>query len=532
MTETRGDGDLGDVAGLVEHAAAVAASWSASASTATSVGQERGILRLFGVHGLDRAGRPLAAEVLNRWLTPDPRRLASGIALPFAVALAEYDLPPQELALEIAGGGIDLGLEAELLAEPGRRNLAEAEAARLARLALERIDANRTARRELLAVLGDPPRPLVGASLVEPAVGEATEEAVAAITAGVDLVRAEVPPVRELTERMTSAGLEAPLWHPRTAVGVASGAEDGEPAPTGSQRGLATLRRTIDEAAAERRSYVRLATSASPLAAPEQAVVAGFERIDIVFADVMAEILGGHIDPDRALADHAFAQRLVARAGAGLLVGPGPLVVGPEVASGFPSDPTTRAGRGLALQLLGIHLARRHGLEPGAILVDVLPSWLVAEPWPGARALAELAVRRATLPDHPLVFVEPSAEEVDSERWFAIVAALLPDVGSPHLVVRRPGTTLARRVRAVRSASAVAIDVAAARTPPQLRGPALEHARAAIAAAARTIESLSNRGWRAVLGDAIAITPASRMGADAVVERSDAFDPFGELVAG
>ena len=144
--------------GLRERAHGLAASWGAAAAGTTTVGQERAILRLFGVTGLDRAGRPLAAEIVERYLAPDPRRLGGGIALPFAMAMSEYDLAPGALALEVAAGGVDLGLEAELLADPERRARAVAAATSLARTALDRVDANRIARRELLTLLGDPRR--------------------------------------------------------------------------------------------------------------------------------------------------------------------------------------------------------------------------------------------------------------------------------------------------------------------------------------------------------------------------------------
>ena len=46
-------------------------------------------------------------------------------------------------------------------------------------------------------------------------------------------------------------------------------------------------------------------TVASAFAAPEQAVVAAFERIDLVEADPIREIVEDNVDPGRALADHA-----------------------------------------------------------------------------------------------------------------------------------------------------------------------------------------------------------------------------------
>ena len=57
---------------------------------------------------------------------------AAASLLPFAMALVEYDLQPQRLALDIASGAVDLGMEAELLRESDRRAVAEEEARRLA----------------------------------------------------------------------------------------------------------------------------------------------------------------------------------------------------------------------------------------------------------------------------------------------------------------------------------------------------------------------------------------------------------------
>src|SRR5439155_8000597 len=132
------------------------------------------------------------------------------------------------------------------------------------------------------------------------------------------------------------------------------------------------LRSALDRAAAERRGYVRLATVVPALGAPEGAVVAAFERIDMIGADAIAEIVADGVEPDRALADHAFAQRLLQRAGVMLMVGAGPLVVAPDLSAGLPSDPATRAGRALALQVLGVALARGAGLEGQQIVIDPL----------------------------------------------------------------------------------------------------------------------------------------------------------------
>jgi hypothetical protein len=524
--------DWGSLDRLAAGAEAIAGAWGARARASTTIGQERAILRLFGVHGLDGAGRPLAGATVDRWLAGDPRGLGTGIALPFAMALLEYDLEPQQLALDVASGSIDLALEAELLREQDRRAVAEVEASRLGTAAIERIDAQRTVRRETIAMLGDAARPWLGVTLREPDVDAALDEAASLIAAGIDFIRIEVPIGRELADRMTDAGLEVPTWRPRADARATDEREPVEPAPTGSQRAIARLRGAVDRAAATRRAYVRLATVAPALGAPEGAVVAAFERIDLIGSDAMAEIVSNGVEPDRALADHAFAHRLARRAGTTILVGPGPLVVAPDLSSGVPSDPATRAGRALALQSLGVALARSDGLVADQVIVGALPPWLTDEPAAGARALAEVAVRRALFPGHPLGFIEPSVGTDRSVLWPYVQAASAVHAGEIALVLRSAHLVShdAASVRVARAASLVAGDVALATVPGELRGVALDHARGMVAAAIATLDRLGDHGWRTVAGDPPPGTRAPFAASDAATERSEAFDPFGSLL--
>jgi D-Lysine 5,6-aminomutase TIM-barrel domain of alpha subunit len=523
-----GPGDLGPIDRLVELAETLAGAWGARARISTTGGQERALLRMFGVTGLDRAGRPLAAEVVDRFIAGRPDRLAGGVVLPFAAALLEYETSPQELALDVASGAVDLGLESEVLRDGERRAAVEAAARALGLSALERIDANRTARLELLAVIGDADKPWVGAQLSSTSVGLGTNEAIRLAEDGVDVIRVSVPAIRELADRLHDEGIDVPFWRPRPVAGAASATEvAAEPAPSGSQRGLAELRQAVDAAAAERRAYARLATVALPLAAPEQAVVAAFERIDIVAADVVAEIFDGNVDPDRALADHAFAHRLLARSGATVLVGPGPLVVGPDLARGVPSDASTRAGRALALQLVGVFLARLHGVPAGRLLVGALPPWLIDERGPTAAAIAQVAVRRAVLPHHPLAFEEPPPGSRAALVWPSLLAAVLPLAGDAGLIGRSTrDREMGEIVQATRSTAAVAHEAAASLGPLRPRGPALTMARATVTAAVAALERVAANGWPSILGDPIGAARRGRLGADAVVERTDAFDPL------
>jgi hypothetical protein len=528
-------GELGPVDRLIDRAMTLAGAWEARARIATTLGQERALLRLFGVSGLDRAGRPLAGEVVDRYLAGGQRRLAGGIALPFAAALLEYDLAAQPLALEVAAGTIDLGLEAEVLRDTGRRTAAEAEVVRLTGAALDRIGANRIARRELLDVLGDAPRPWIGVPLDEADAMGARSIVGGLVRDGADLIVVAVPVGRELADRLHDAGVEVPGRRPfdRSEGSELRGPDDTEEPPSGSQRGLAILRQAADEAAAERRRYVRLASTAPGLAAPEQAVVAAFERIDLVVADPVAEIVDGRIDPDRALADHSFAHRLHRRAGAHVLVGPGPLVVAPDLARGQPSDPLTRAGRALALQALGVALARHGGLTPDQVVIGAFPPWLLEEREPTSLAIAQVAVRRVVFEGHPAAFSEPplgaGAHGSADARWPFVLAATLPYAGGTALILRDArGPQVAGATASSRAAATVAAEVATSSGSPALAGSALEYAQATVTAALRTLERLSDLGWRDVLGEAMGGRRRERLGADAVVERVEAFDPLSD----
>jgi hypothetical protein len=517
-------GDLGPLERLAEVAETLAGAWAGRARTSTTVGRERALLRMFGVSGLDSAGRPLAWAAVDRYLADGPGRLGGGIVLPFAMALAEYDLDPQRLALDVASGAVDLALEGALLREADRRAVAEEEARRLVAAAIERIDANRTARTELIDVLGEPGRPWAGASIGEPDLAGALDEARAAVEAGADFLQVEVPIGRELSERLQRAGLDAPIWRPR--AGRPSDPIDLlEQAPSGSQRALGGLRRALDEAAAQRRGYVRLGIVPPPLGTPESAVVAAFERMDFAVSDPLAEIVAGHVAPDRALADHAFGQAILARSGVVVVIGSGPLVVAPDLARGVPSDPSTRAGRALALQVLAVAIARGNGLADDQIVVGGLTPWLVGETEAVARAAGEVALRRALLPGIGLIFDEPRPDGRSAgELWPEIVAAVQP-AGWTTAVIRRGPTSAT--LRTTRIQGMVAAEIAAAYAERSLGEGALEHARSTAATALRTLEGLADHGWRSVMGDGPTGAEGARLGADAVAERSDPFDPLG-----
>jgi hypothetical protein len=209
-------------------------------------------------------------------------------------------------------------------------------------------------------------------------------------------------------------------------------------------------------------------------------------------------------------------------------------VVAPDLSAGQPSSPATRAGRALALQLIGVALARGDGLPPDQIIVGALPPWVTDEPVPAARAIAEVAVRRVLFPGHPLAFVEPPAGQTGSGIWPFVQAAAAVHAGDVAFVMRQfePWDNKDDvAVRAFRAATSVAAEVAVAAPPGPLAGSALDHARSMVTAAISTLEQLADRGWRMVAGDRPGGGNALH-DRDAVAERTEAFDPLESLMAG
>ncbi len=490
------------------------------------------MLRMLGVDGLDRAGRPLAASLAERYCGSDPGRLARGVLLPFVVAMLEYDTPARELALDGASGAIDLALEAELLERPDRLAAAEKRASQMLDAALVRFDANRTAAREMREVLGLPEEPWLGVALQTSEVDAAVAETRAVVVGGGDVVQVYVPASWEFAEARRQAGLETPglfeFEMPHRGREARRGdrrietqpkREPAEPVPAGSQRGLALLRKAADDAAAERGCYASLMTVTSAFAAPEQAVVAAFERIDCVGADPIREIVEDNVDPERALADHSFAHRLQARSGCRVAIGSGPLALGADVASGVPSDAATRAGRALALQALGVELALADGLPADRLLLGAVPEWALGEDDPGS-ILVQAWLRRSVFAGHRLFVGGPPGWLGSPGGSIAVVSALAGGDASLVLEPRLSGIV-----------SAVAADLAAAAGTARavrlalsdgaLHGDAAELASRTLKAARLVLDRLSAEGWETLLGPAGLGADGERLGRAAVVERAD-----------
>jgi hypothetical protein len=504
------------------------------ARRSSTLAQEHAILRLIGVDGLDRDDRPLAASVAARYCGASRDRLAGGLLLPLAAALGDRAMAPRDLAIEVAAGTIELATEAELLASADTLAAACGRVTELVRAAISRIDANRTAVREMRTVLARPAEPMLGVVLEATEVAGAAAEIRNAVAGGAGVVELAVPAGSELAQARHRAGLGAPdpfsarpRGRDRRGLGVGRQALPADdPVPAGSQRGLARLRLIADDAAAARGLYVALMTVTAALAAPEQAVVAGFERIDMVEADPVREIVEENVDPGRALADHAFAHRIHARAGSTVLIGPGPLVLGADLVSGIPSDGDTRAGRALALQALDLELALADGLPAASLMLGAVPEWIASEADPQA-VMVSAWLRRAVFGGHRLVVSAPWGAGISTA---ATIAAALAGSAAAMVMERVTGAGVAAAAAELRAVAAASAAARAGLGDGSLWGSAAARGRRVLAAAADTLERLSGDGWESLLGPEANGGESQRFGGSAVVERSEGRAASGPLL--
>src|ERR1035437_10613431 len=89
----------GELEGIRRRASDLAAELSKTARQSATIAQERAVLRMLDIDGLDRSGRPLAAALAESYCGSHPGRLAPRVMPPSAVAVPGDGAPPRERAL-------------------------------------------------------------------------------------------------------------------------------------------------------------------------------------------------------------------------------------------------------------------------------------------------------------------------------------------------------------------------------------------------------------------------------------------------
>ena len=399
--------------------------------------------------------------------------------------------------------------------------------------AVERIDAQRTVRRETIDDARRRDAAVARVTLLEPDIDARPRGGdERSSRAGIDLIRVEVPIGRELADRLTDAGSRCPAWQPRdTRDGPRRARAATEPAPTGSQRALP-------------------GSAARPTGPPRgDAPTSGWRP--------SRRPSGRRRAPSSPRSSGSTSSSRTrwprSSSAASTRIGRSPTTPSPTGSPGGParpswsgpvrsssprtcrpaSRPTRRpapAGPCAAAARGGAGPRRRPVRRPdhrrGAA------AWLTDEPAPGARAIAEVVVRRALFPGHPLGFVEPPTRGGS----VAAVAVRPGRGGAPHagdiaLVLR--AADFGRTTRSPRRGRPA---------PPRSSRPTSPRDRARAAprdrprprprdgrGRAETLDRLADHGWRTVTGDP-AGSRSARARREVVAERTETFDPFAMLL--
>ncbi|MBE7324467.1 lysine 5,6-aminomutase subunit alpha [Nocardioides sp. Y6] len=352
------------------------------ARTHTTTAVERATLRLAGASGADSDGVPWVnhlVDAVEQQLAGDGG-LAHGACLPLFDALARgqaRDL--RELAQRLGNGTATLRMP-----EAGDRDTAADGARAAVATGLERIDAQRHAREELVQTVGEAPRrPWIYLIVATGDIREDVPQAQAAARAGADVIAV-----------IRSTGQSLLDYVPEGAT------HEGFAGTYATQENFRIMRAALDETSRELGRYVRLTNYASGLCMPEIAVLAGLERLDMMLNDSMYGILFRDINPVRTFVDQRFSRRVHTRAGIIINTGEDNYLT--------TADAVEAAHTVTTSQLLNEFFAHEAGLADAQIGLGHAFEIDPALPESFRLELAHALLARTLFPDAPLKWMPPT----------------------------------------------------------------------------------------------------------------------------
>ena len=283
--------DRGKIDRARQTASAIADQVGSQLAPLTTVAVERAVLRLAGIQGVDAAGVPLVNILVDHM--QDKGVLQEGASYWLAQGVLTSGMNPQELALAVAGKGLDLtSLEMQ---DPYACSLWSRE---LATKALERIRTNRLQRETALETMAPRESPWLYAIVATGNIHEDTIQAQAAARQGADIIA---------VIRTTGQSLLDYVPYGETTEGFGG--------TTATQENFRLMRGALDQVGREKGSYIRLCNYCSGLCMPEIAVMGAFERLDVMLNDALYGILFRDINMQRTLIDQSFSRMINGAAG-------------------------------------------------------------------------------------------------------------------------------------------------------------------------------------------------------------------------
>lgn len=298
----------------------------------SSLAIERTVLRLMGIDGALKDGKPLPNVVVDQLKAAGFHQRGAAIAV--ANAMIHKQMSAQEVAESVGRGELDLS------ALPLADNAAIFNTlSELTDQMLSRIRAQKLKREELFRKYGARRSPAIYVIVATGNIYEDVVQAKAAAAEGADIIA---------VIRSTAQSLLDYVPYGATTVGFGG--------TYATQENFRIMRAALDEVSEAHKRYIGLTNYASGLCMPEIAAMGAMERLDLMLNDAMYGILFRDINPKRTLLDQYFSRMINAFAGIEIQTGEDNYLT--------TSDAIEKAYTVTASQLLNEQFALMSGIKP------------------------------------------------------------------------------------------------------------------------------------------------------------------------
>ncbi|HNQ40094.1 MAG TPA: lysine 5,6-aminomutase subunit alpha [Candidatus Cloacimonas sp.] len=342
----------------------------------TTVTTERTVLRLMGIDGALKDGKPLPNVVVDHLV--ENSAIQKGAAIWVANAMLKKGLTAQQVAEEVACKGLEL---TQISLASGEEILNTLNP--LVEKMLGHITAQKQKREELLAEYQQRPKPVIYVIVATGNIYEDVVQARAAAREGADAIA---------VIRSTAQSLLDYVPFGATTVGFGG--------TFATQENFKIMRKALDEVAREKGHYIYLTNYASGLCMPEIAAMGAMERLDMMLNDAMYGILFRDINPKRTLLDQYFARMINAYAGIEIQTGEDNYLT--------TSDAVEKAYTVTASQLINESFAVLSGVKPEKMglghAFEINPELENSFSYELAHAL----LTKTLFPDSPVKYMPPT----------------------------------------------------------------------------------------------------------------------------